>query len=734
MSTSSDPTAALLVGPLDSITGLGDSPDRYDGGGENDVAQDETETLAVPDGTGAEPVAPSAPAPAVSRPPWPKRLVRGRYRSLGAGFQLELRVDAGGSRPMNRISADFHSVSGGTVSYFGSFRVDAPTITATATQIKIEGPGTFTWAARAPYVRVTIPRVSIFQPQAPATVQFVTPPNAPAASYTCAYESAFFRTVQWEQDQVAGAIPFVSYDTAALTAPSGAPTGLIDVPRAYQLAGIEVQTSSSSNTIPVAAAGADAKWTDAELHAAMVTHFSGWANIPQWKVWLLVATEHVGGYRGIMFDYADAHQRQGCAVFYNQIQGNAAYDQRAQLRTYVHELGHAFNLLHSWQKNLADPPQPLGQNNGLGDLSWMNYTWNYQPSSGTGGDAAYWAAFPFQFTDSEVIHLRHAFYRHVVMGANAFGRGAAEVDPNLFAEPVRDRSGLALEVRSKPTFRYGEPVVVDLKLSATDTRGTETHGFLHPNDEFVTVAIQQPSGRTVLFRPLIRHCADEDRQIRLLPGDDRYESAYIGHGSDGAYFEQPGSYAIRAAYVAADGSRIISPVTKLRVRPPLTAEDVEVGELMMGDEQGQLLALLGSDSVHLQAGNEAFDEVLGDHGDHPLATYAHLVKGVNAARAFKQITADKDVVVREPEPSVSITELSQVQEASVQGDGVDNITLNFVMRTRARAEALAGDTSQAEAILDDMPQVFQSLGVKPQVIETVRRQAEQAKAELSVEG
>jgi hypothetical protein len=99
----------------------------------------------------------------------------------------------------------------------------------------------------------------------------------------------------------------------------------------------------------------------------------------------------------------------------------------------------------------------------------MNYTWQYQPSSGPGGDAAYWAAFPFQFTNNEVLHLRHGFYNNVVMGANAFGTGAADVDADQFAAPAEDRSGLALEVRSKRSFAYGEPVVVELKLSATDT-------------------------------------------------------------------------------------------------------------------------------------------------------------------------------------------------------------------------------------------------------------------------
>ena len=51
----------------------------------------------------------------------------------------------------------------------------------------------------------------------------------------------------------------------------------------------------------------------------------------------------------------DSFQRQGAAVFYNAIQGASAATQRAQLRTYVHELGHAFNLLHSWDKGFGRP-------------------------------------------------------------------------------------------------------------------------------------------------------------------------------------------------------------------------------------------------------------------------------------------------------------------------------------------------------------------------------------------
>jgi hypothetical protein len=729
MTAVSDPTAPAIAAPRITQYEPQDEPVQEGPTGNGHVGEDEAQERPV--ALAAGPPAPAArPMPPILR----KRLVRGRYRSAGAGYQLELRVDVGGTRPMNRISGDFFNLGGGTSAYFGSFRVDAPTITTTPTQVRIEGLGSFTWSAGAPYVRVTIPRVTLLQPPAAATVQFITPPSTPGASYACAFSSPYFRTILWEQDSVAGAVPFVSYDTSALPGPAGGPSGVLDVPAAYRLAGIEVLASGTPNVIPVAAAGADAKWTDAELHAGMVGNFSLWADVPQWKVWLLVATSHVGGYRGIMFDYTDTHQRQGCAVFYDQIKGTAPYDQRAQLRTYVHELGHCFNLLHSWQKNLAQPPQPLGDNNGLGDLSWMNYTWQYQPSSGPGGDAAYWAAFPFQFTDNEVIHLRHALFANVVMGANAFGKGAGEIDPDLFANPLQDRSGLALDLRAKRAFAYGEPVVVELKLSATDTRGAETHGFLHPNEDFVSIAIRQPSGRTVLFQPMLRHCVDEDRTLRLDAGRALYKSAFIGHGRDGAYFDQPGRYSIRASYVAADGSRIVSPIAELRVRAPLTDADQEAGELLMGDEQGQLLARLGSDSEHLSAGNAALDELLDRHGDHPLATFARLAKGVNATRDFKLLTPEKSVEVRPADAKAGAEELAKVEQASEGDVGVDNITLNYVIRTRARAEAKAGDVAKAESTLDALPGVFEARGVKPQVIEEIRRQAARAKAELPRDG
>jgi hypothetical protein len=534
--------------------------------------------------------------------------------------------------------------------------------------------------------------------------------------------------VQWEQDSVAGAVPFLSYNTAALPSPSGSPARDLTVARAFGDAGIEMQTSGAVNVINTAAAGADSKWSDSELHAAMVANFSLFANVPQWKVYLLVATTHVDGYRGIMFDASGTYQRQGCAVFYDAIKGTDAYNQRAQLRTYVHELGHAFNLLHSWQKNLANPPAPLGPNSGFGDLSWMNYDWRYLP----GGSSAYWSAFPFVFTNDEIIHLRHGFYRNVIFGGEAFASGAADVDPELFADRVEDNSGLKLQLRAKPTFDFGEPVVVEVKLATTDLRGKLVYRRLHPKDTLVSIAICKPGGRTVLFRPLIDHCVDHEEPVLLTAAAPAiYDSAYIGYGKDGCYFDQPGIYRLRAMYAAPDGSRVVSEPVGLRVRSPHSAADEDVAELLLGAEQGQLFSLLGSDASALRAGNDALDLVLDKYPKHPLALYANLVKGMNAERDFKSLGQDKSLSVRAAQAGESVSRLTAVVNASTGDAGIDNVTLNSVMRTVAHAEKKAGNVDKAVATVDKMVAIFRKKGLNKLVLGRIEAMAAAEKETLA---
>lgn len=662
------------------------------------TAQDssEGEAAGVEDGTDLSSAAdPKAfPGPLPGPIPLPKRPVSGRYLGTSGSFRLELRVDVDRSRPTHRVSGDLFQISGGTTTYTGSFIVHAPTISVTATQITIKGLGNFTFSAGAPVVKVVIARRAIFQPQAPAMLQFFTTSGAPGAVYNTVFQSIHFRTVRFETDRVSDVTTpvFTSYNTG--TQPSGGPARNLSVAGAYAEAGIELVASGNNNVINIGAAGANAKWNNAELHASMQAHFSLWQDTPQWSVWQVVAQLHdLGpGLYGIMFDQ-HGKQRQGCAVFHQGIGGTTAAKLRLQLYTYVHELGHNFNLLHSWQKSLATPPSP---NRPL-SLSWMNYPFNYPAP---GGEATYWNNFGFQFDAEEIIHLRHAYRNNIIIGGSNFAVGSA-LGEEVMPDPIHDESGLTLTLSThKRKFALGEPVVVELALGTNDSRGRRVHTWLHPNCNLVQIVIQRPNGSVSAYEPLIEHLVGQRESI-IGRSDVVRDSAYIGFGRDGFYFDQPGNYQLRASYMALDGSVVMSDVMKLRVAYPVTAAEEDLAELFTGDEQGTLLYLLGSDSDTLRRGNEAFAEVLDKYGRHPMAMYARLVLGTNAGRDFKTITdeADSRLNLRKARTAESAEMLS-----AVAGSGVlDAVSTGQVLGKLAEVQAIAGDQEAASATLRKIP-------------------------------
>ena len=645
------------------------------------------------------------------------RTVSGRYRSPRQSWQLELRVDMDGYWPMRRVSGDFYQVTGSTLSYYGSFTVDAVSMELSAKRVILRGEARTTWSTSYNQVRITIPRRPLYLPPAPASVQWLTAAGKAGTHYDCQFESRYFRTLELEQDREEEVAPFLSYDTGSLA--SGGPARSLSIAGAYAEAGIEVRTAGTPNVVPTAPGST---WSNAELHHAMVSHFSLWKDAPQWKVWLLHGWRHDSPTTaGIMFDQ-EGQQRQGAAAFYHRISGDRAEALRLQLYVCVHELGHCFNLLHAFQKQYGNPPSPYRPD----ALSWMNYP-QYYPD----GPTAFWTRFPFAFDELEVVHLRHASRNDIIMGGNPFGIGAALEDPAAFVDLVEDESGLRLELEAPPSFAYGEPVVVEVKLYLDGQRRKQIQQELHPKFGFVQVAVQKPSGEVAVYKPLMEHCVTLDEATLDESTPSVYESAYIGYDKErGHLFDQPGQYRLRAVYYALDGSIILSKMQPLRVRPPVTAEDEKVAELLLGEQQGTLLFLLGSDSDYLKAGNDALDRVLAEHPEHRLAVYARLVKGMNAAREFKILTPDSQVEVREPEPEEAVSQLSAVVEASKQEEGVDNITLNMTMQTVARAQMQMGEKKAARQTITEMGAIFRKKDLKPHVERLIKEQQAALRAEL----
>ncbi|MDB5207432.1 MAG: hypothetical protein JWR72_2507 [Flavisolibacter sp.] len=649
--------------------------------------------------------------------PIAKNKVYGTYKGVNGTFELELRVDTDGPTPLQKVSGDYYTVSGATKTYFGSFVANGVAVVIAAGVVTITGTVQSTWSTPYTKIKLSINQTNLLQPLAPAKLQWIHgTTGAPGALYVCNYAKRGYRTVRLEQDFTAGVVPFTNYNTGSL--PSGGAARVLSINTAYAEAGVDMLSAGVANVVPIALAGADAKWTDAELHNAMVNHFSLYQNNPVWDVWLLHAYEHIigPGLYGIMFDQQGL-QRQGAAVFYRGIGGNTAEQKRLQLYTCVHELGHCFNLLHSWQKSLATPPKP----NIPASLSWMNYPWSFPG----GGAPVYWGAFPFRFDNVELAHIRHGFRNNVIMGGNAFTVGSSLEDISaLFEKPVENNANLDIVLESRRSYFLGEPVDLEIKLKTTTFKNNQVVSNLHPDFGFVTIGIKKPGGNVVVYEPLAEKCIIPEHSILNVANPSIYENAYIGFDKNGFIFDQPGKYEIVALYYAEDGSRIVSDPLSLRVKNPVTADEDELADLYMADQVGFLMKFKGSDASYLQKGNDALDLVIDKFKDHPLAVYAEYVKGVNAQRTFKTITPGKDLIVRKPDFAEGEKLLTQVIEKSKAGDGLDDIRLNKTMRTLATAYLREGNMEEAQATMNNMVAYFNEQPIKQHVKDLVAVQAE----------
>jgi hypothetical protein len=197
-----------------------------------------------------------------------------------------------------------------------------------------------------------------------------------------------------------------------------------------------------------------------------------------------------------------------------------------------------------------------------------------------------------------------------------------------------------------------------------------------------SIVIKKPNSEVVRFEPFVDHLMDSQPRF-LADGEVIEESAYIGHGAGGLYFDRPGNYLVRAIYQAPDGSPVFSNAAEVKVRHPVSAADEELAELLIGEEQGILFSLLGSDSEALAAGNKAFDTVLEKHAKSPLADYVQAARGVHLARTFVIIDDSKPgrVDVRKPQ----IEQAQGLLDQATAGDSrVDDISKASFLKKLAR--------------------------------------------------
>ncbi len=134
------------------------------------------------------------------------RHVSGTYRGSLGDFELDLRIDIDGERPLNMISGDLFEQAGATLRYLDSFTVFSPAVTASDSVLTAEGLAQFRTLFGTYNLQISIVRAGVSAAPPPARAVFRR--GGRVATFDCAFQSTFFRMVEFEEDRVAGVTPF----------------------------------------------------------------------------------------------------------------------------------------------------------------------------------------------------------------------------------------------------------------------------------------------------------------------------------------------------------------------------------------------------------------------------------------------------------------------------------------------------------------------------------------------
>ncbi|MBH0780461.1 hypothetical protein [Nocardia bovistercoris] len=688
--------------------------------------------------------------------------ISGRYEGGGTTSGnwtsiLDLRIDvdmrySADSPVTNRVSGDFFQMVGGgpppgpivRLNYLESWIVDEPAVAWSADKAVITGTVRY-WRRNpnpAPKVRITVPWSG--GAIGPALVEFRTGGTI-TASYSCNFRSDNFRNMVLELDCASSVntAPLVpTYDTHSHdNRPGDTPRRTLTIQSAYREAGVGV-TIRPDRTVIDDSAAEFKSWSSAELHHAMESSFSQYTNTwPDWQMWGLQAGAFDNaGVGGIMFDASAGFggagrspDRQGFAVFRNHSWFNDLVtgppqdqDQAAAMRkflyTWVHEAGHAFNFLHSWDKSRPS------------SLSWMNYDWRYDQLNGTN---KFWANFRFRFDDEELVHLRHGDRASVIMGGDPWASGGHLESPGGTSGESDPDHPLELLLRAKSYFAHMEPVQIEFRLRNRLAVPQSVDVRMDPKYGTTTVFVLKPDGKTAQFSSVMCLYGLPDTHV-LAPstdrekGLDRYsEIVPLTFGKRGFVFDQPGRYQIRAVY-STGGLPAVSNTLALRVGQPANADEDRFAGDFFSHKVGLALALGGSQSTFLETGmntlREAAKRFAGD--DRGAKVAATIAKSDGSDFYARTVSGKQDKMTlahkADPEAALEVTAaaLRRYREQSEHPAQTDNITYNNLVTIRTDLHVRNGDPELARQELTALADDLHGRGVNTNVVKDIRARAE----------
>jgi hypothetical protein len=483
-------------------------------------------------------------------------------------------------------------------------------------------------------VKIEVTR-TFFSPQS-AKVTF-SGGGAPTKIRTFKYKSRYFHPVNFEFDAAEGVSPVLIYNTGSHpNRPASLPLENLSIATVYRRAGFDVSISGAGSTVPITSAGVDTKWSDMEMHDAMQVHWSKFAKTSQWALWVFFASLHEMGTSlgGIMFDDIGANHRQGTALFLDSFIKNppagdpapAAFVNRMIFWTACHEMGHAFNLAHSWQKSLGTQWIPLADEPLA--RSFMNYPYNVP-----GGTSAFFSDFEFRFSAGELLFMRHAPFRFVQQGnADWFDHHGFQ-QANVSPEP---KFSLSLECpRRTNSFEFLEPVVLHLTLKNVSGQPQLVNEKLLAATDHMTVIIKKRSRPARELVSYAQRCWKENSVV-LQPNAETKDSVFLV-GRNGWDIADPGHYIVQAA-IHISGEDVVSQPIPIRIAPPKGYDEEDLAQDFFSDEVGRVLNFDGS--RYLESANTTLREVVERLPKSMAAIHSSVALAGPLAADYKQIVAE----------------------------------------------------------------------------------------------
>ncbi len=393
----------------------------------------------------------------------------------------------------------------------------------------------------------------------------------------------------------------------------------VDIRECLRRAGFSVHDAGTPTAIPLEPGGWNLSNTFTILHDLMTSTAQASLATAAWDLHLLMLAKSTrAGLLGIMFDTGDVLPRQGAAIFVGEIRDHiAAPDQDRKItQTTVHELGHALNLAHRFERVVGRADS----------TSFMNYDWRYK-----GGNQAveFWQRFGFSFDPDELDFLRHAPRSAVMPGGadfhtvNYWADGTGGYSPYLPEVPLAGFDLMLTPPAAGAVFAFGQPVFLEITLA--NKTGSEVNlppEVLDPKAGFLELLIQRRTGAgtrglvdAISFTPIMTRCFDLDVSgADALPaGGTLRNNLNLTFGSGGFTFAEPGEYDVipLLSFSPASGEQqdlvIRGPGLRIRVAHPHDmGEEKDAVTLFRGDV-GSWFALGGSDC--LASAGDALREV-----------------------------------------------------------------------------------------------------------------------------